>query len=204
MSPGAALLSLVIVHLAANASPGPNTLLVTQVAAAQTRAAAMRVALGLTLGATMWAIAATLSVGLLQQLEPLQHAMRLLGGGYLIWLGVRMALNGAGPPARARRAIPSSWRLVRSGLATNLANPASLMFFVGVFAALLPTDGAPALRAAAVLLVAVDALLWYALLAFVFSTARAQRAYSGFKRRLEFVLGGLVTLFGLRLVWSAR
>ena len=197
------LLSLAAVHVAANASPGPNTLLVTQIAAAQSRAAGMRVALGLTLGAATWSAAATLSVGLLQQLEPLQHAMRLLGGAYLLWLGLRVAWNGgSADPAKGQRA--PGWRLVRSGLATNLANPASLVFFVGVFAALLPPDASPGFRAGAVLVIVADALLWYALLAVLFSTPVAQRAYNVVKRWLDFVLGGLLALFGVRLIWSAQ
>src|SRR4051794_10813724 len=114
MCAAATLLSLALVHLAANASPGPNTLLITQVAAAQSRAAAIRVALGLTLGAIMWAAAATLSVGLLQLLEPLQHAMRLLGGAYLVWLGLRTAWHSRGSAGPEHRTITAGWRLVRT------------------------------------------------------------------------------------------
>ena len=201
MSLAATLLSLAAVHVAANASPGPNTLLVSHVAAGRSRAAAMRVAVGLTLGAVAWAAAATLGVGLLARLEPLQQTIRLGGGAYLVWLGLRIAWRGgaAAPPAAA--AAPG-WRLVRSGMATNLANPASLVFFVGVFAALFPADASPALRAGAVLVIAADALLWYALLALLFSTGPARRAYAGARRWLDRVLGGLLALFGVRLVWS--
>ena len=203
MSYAATLVSLAAVHLAANVSPGPNLILVTQVAAAQSRAAGLRAAMGLTTGAAIWAMAAVLGLGLLTTIGWLQGVLRLLGGAYLIYLGLRLCVA-ASPPDGARSMPPGRWRPFRLGVATNLANPMSLVFFGGIFAALLPADSPIWLRLSAVLVIVVDALVWYVLLALAFSAPRAQRVYGRARVWIDRVLGGALAFFGLRLILSDR
>jgi threonine/homoserine/homoserine lactone efflux protein len=59
-------------------------------------------------------------------------------------------------------------------------------------------------RAAAVAVIAIDALVWYAALAFTFSIGPARRVYGRARRWLDRLMGGVVALFGLRLILAAR
>lgn len=198
------LAALAAVHIAANANPGPNMLLVSQVAASRSRADGLKAALGLTTGAAIWAIAAALGLGMLSYLDWLQGLLRLAGGAYLIYLGAQIwskaALARTPPWLRAE----AGWRSFRMGVTTNLANPLSLVFFTGIFAALLPPELPAWVRAAAVAVIAVDALLCYVGLALAFSLPPARRAYRRAQRWIDRVTGGILALFGLRLMLAAR
>jgi threonine/homoserine/homoserine lactone efflux protein len=89
-------------------------------------------------------------------------------------------------------------------VAANLANPISVIFFSSIFAAILPIDVPVAVRGAAVLIIALDALLWYAALAWVFSARPARHRYQRARRWIDRAAGTLMVGFGVRLALSAR
>lgn len=200
------LLQIFLVHLAAMASPGPNVLQVTRVAVADSRRAGLYVALGVATASVIWSASAALGLALVFEAAPLVYdAVRVLGGIYLVYLGVQTLRAAAAPPAAERgvlatRSAGAAWRL---GLLTNLSNPKAVVFFGSVFAALVPQDASLALRAAAVAVIALDATVWHCLLAVVFSTPRAQAAYLHAKRWIDRVAGAVMAAFGVEFAASA-
>jgi threonine efflux protein len=138
----------------------------------------------------------------LSSLAWLQDLLRYLGGGYLIYIGVRKLL-GAGQ-ANASFDATTNWHPFRAGVLLNLANPYCLLFYGGAFAAMLPPDSPYWFRAAAVAVIFADALLWYGALAFVFSVGAVGSFYSKIGTWLDRIAGGLLTIFGLRLILSTR
>jgi threonine/homoserine/homoserine lactone efflux protein len=198
------LAALAAVYLAGNLSPGPNLVLVSQFSAAQSRLAGLMVGIGLTLGAVAWATAAVVGLGVVSYLNWLRELLRLAGGAYLIWLGLNMIVGTNCSSPSVTGAAGTCWRAFRVGLVANLANPYCFVFFGGTFAALLPADLPISVRAAAVAVIAVDALLWYAALAYLFSMAPIRRAFGRVKRWLDRIMGGLLGLFGLRMIFYGR
>ncbi len=200
------LIEIFLVHVAAMASPGPNVLVVIRTAIADSRRAGLFCAAGVATGGAIWAGGAALGLGLVIANLPIAYdALRVLGGLYLVYLGVRTARSVAGweaPPGVQPRA--SGRRAWRRGLLTNLSNPKAAVFFTSVFATLLPADSSLALRIAAVAVIVVDALLWHALLAIVLSSPPAQARYLRARRRIDGVAGVVMIAFGLRLATDLR
>jgi threonine/homoserine/homoserine lactone efflux protein len=186
----ATLIAIAAIHILGNFSPGPNLVLVSQVSAAQSRHAGFVASIGLALGAVIWATAASAGLGALSSLAWLQDLLRYLGGAYLIYIGVRKLL-GAGQANPSVHAA-TNWQAFRAGVLLNLANPYCLIFFGGIFAAMLPPDSPYWFRAAAVAVIFADALLWYGILAFVFSTAAISSFYSRIGKWLDRIAGGLL------------
>ena len=133
----------------------------------------------------------------------LYGALRLAGGVYLVYLGVR--LWGDRDPgsdavdASSRGPLREAWL---RGLLTNLTNPKSAAYFGSVFA-LFMSPGTPGwVRAAAIAIVAGSAALWYGGLALAFSTDAAQRLYARARGVLNRLAGAAIAAFGLRLLLS--
>ena len=204
MSYAATLIGLAAVHLAANASPGPNFLLLSRVAAGQSRSAGLTVALGLTVGAGIWAAMAALGLGALSAMAWLQDTLRLIGGAYLVYLGLCIAWRADGVFDSAIQGGMVDWTSFRLGVMTNLANPLSLLFFGAIFAALLPPTLPTWVRIAAVAVIVADALIWYVALAFAFSLPPVRQVYCRMKRRLDQLMGSLLAVFGVRLMLTMR
>ena len=201
------LVEVFLVHVAAMASPGPNVLIVIRTAIAESRRAALYTAAGVATGGAIWAGAAALGLGLAIAGSTLAYdALRVLGGAYLVYLGVRTARSSAAAIAPADGAEPgvSAGRAWRSGVLTNLSNPKAAVFFTSVFATLLPADASVALRVAAVAVIVLDALAWHALLAVVLSSPPAQARYLRARRPIDRVAGVVMIGFGLRLASDLR
>lgn len=202
------LLALLAVHWLAMASPGPNVLLVSRVALAHSRRHAFAAALGVALGSLVWSGLTVVGFAVVLVRFPWLHAaITLAGGAYLVWLGIGMWRRADAPPAfdaaapAARAGLGASFL---KGLATNLTNPKSVVYFTGVFAAFLTPDAPGWLGPAAVGLVFVSACLWHALLAHAFSRPGARRAYGRAKGGIDRAAGAVMTLFGARLLLTAR
>ena len=146
------LLALIGVWVAAIASPGPDIVQIARLGV-KSRAAGVACAVGIMVGNTLWIAASLLGLSALIQAVPQVLAvLQLVGGAYLLWMGIGAIRAGfavrkeaandgtAGgsdavaaadvPPVAA---LPTS-KAFRIGVATNLANPKAVLFFGAVFA----------------------------------------------------------------------
>ncbi|MGW5719848.1 LysE family transporter [Amycolatopsis sp. NPDC003865] len=109
MNAAATLGTVLLAYLPAAVSPGPNFVLIAHTAAAGTRRSAAAVALGVVAaGGALAAVAVFGLGGVLARTPWLATALRVVCGGYLTWLGVRLWLRARAPDAGpGRRADPS-------------------------------------------------------------------------------------------------
>ena len=140
------LLALIGVWIAAIASPGPDVVQIARLGV-KSRAAGVACAVGIMVGNTLWIAASLLGLSALIQAVPeILAVLQLVGGAYLLWMGIgaiRAGLaarkNTAGaeaiptPEVSPAAALPTS-KAFRIGVATNLANPKAVLFFGAVFA----------------------------------------------------------------------
>jgi threonine efflux protein len=202
------LLSVALLWGAGVKIPGPNFLLVTHGALNGSRRLALWSVLGLALGTVVWGTAGAVGIGVLFAVAPWFYVgFKVVGGLYLVWLGVRMIMASrrahpsGGPPA-ASNASPG--RAVARGFLTVITNPKSAAFTAGIFAAVLPADPTFGLAAAAVavsVMVAIS-VLWYGGVAWSLGYGTPRRLYHRCRRRIEIVAGGLFVLFGVSLASS--
>jgi threonine efflux protein len=197
-------LSLFAVDLLAAMSPGPNFVLVTQSAVHQSRQYSLAIVCGFVVANLAWCSAVVLGLQKLFHLQPwLYDAIRVVGGGYLILLGVQLLWTNERPvrgeQALLHRSVPSAFA---RGLLTNLSNPKSAIYFGGIFALFLKPGTSAWVQTVAISIVLFDTLLWYGSVALLLSAARMQRFYANTRRPIERVAGAVMTGFGARLVLS--
>ena len=198
------LIGFAIAHLLAVASPGPSFVLVAQVAASRSRAAALVATLALTLGAALWAAAALFGLqSLFKHADWLYLALRIGGGLYLVWLGyqlIRYAGKGElSAPAGGGQTASDMRGIFSKALLVQLSNPKVIVFFSGIMAALLPRDLSPQQGAVVVMIVAFNEFVWYALVSLLFSGGRARQLYRRARVWIERITGGVLAALGLRL-----
>jgi threonine/homoserine/homoserine lactone efflux protein len=200
------LASIYAVYLAAVVSPGPNTFIVTRLSLAGGRRPATVAVAGITLGNLGWL---TLVLGgahlLFERIPGLAAGLRVGGGLYLGWLGLRAgqaAFRGGDILARPGGS-PAPESPFHAGLVTSLTNPNTLPFYLS----LLGTTFAPAVpewvRFAAAAGVLVLCFLWYGALAVGFSSEVAQAAYRRWTRPTNLLLAGLLLGFAARFLLAA-
>lgn len=199
----AAFFGIYMISLAAAISPGPAVLLAARTSLREGFARGAWLAVGIGLGACIWAVAAMFGLAILFRIAPtLLTALKFAGAGYLLYLAYKMWRHSAEPMSMdlpeddaTRTALGQVWR----GIAAQLANPKPAVFFGTVFLTFLP----PVLPfwAYGVILgiIFFNDTVWNVLVARIFSLDRTRAAYLGLKTLIDRIFGGLLGLMGLKL-----
>jgi threonine efflux protein len=202
------LVGLLLVHLVAVTSPGPAFLNVSRHSLRYNRRSALACAGGTAAASIFWVVAATFGLAaLLSQAAWLYQTLKLIGGCYLIWLGIQSWCQAGSPvPVELDMAAPDYTTLtaVWQGFSANLANPKIVVFFSSIFVSFLNPAWPAWFRGVALLGVACNEIIWYSLVAVAFSNATVQSQYRRAQRTLDRVAGSVMAAFGLKLVWDAR
>ncbi len=109
--------------------------------------------------------------------------VRLIGGLYLIWLGIRAWRSPARPMSATTSAVRSPWRDLTAGFLTSASNPKVILFYLGLLPNFVDMHGMTTARFLATALIvaatlASGALIYIVLCSWVrrlFASARAVR-----------------------------
>jgi threonine/homoserine/homoserine lactone efflux protein len=143
------LLAFVIATEALLIVPGPSVLFVISRGVTYGRRAAIATVAGNTTGAAVQAVAVAAGLGaIVATSAAVFTAMKVAGGAYLVWLGVkawrdRRSLSAA---LRLGTAVPvrSTRQLLRDGFLVGVSNPKTTLFFLAVLPQFVRDGGAPA------------------------------------------------------------
>ena len=187
-----------------NLTPGPDTLYILGRSVAQGREAGIASAFGISLGSIFHTCAAALGLSVILATSALAFvAIKVLGGAYLVFLGMKMILD-----RRRELALPSNFRrrttlaAFRQGVLTNVLNPKVALFFL----AFLPQfiDPASNMKIAAFITLGLTFVttgtIWCLVLAwFASSFSRRFRNNDTLAQWLNRTAGTLFVFLGLRL-----
>ena len=187
-----------------NLTPGPDTAYILGRSIAQGREAGIASALGICVGSIFHTCAAALGLSAILATSSVAFgAIKLLGGVYLIFLGIKMLLH-----RRTELSLPSDFRqrttaaAFRQGVFTNVLNPKVALFFL----AFLPQfiDPASNLKVLAFLLLGLTFVttgtIWCLTLAcFAAAFSERLRGNETIGRWLNRAAGALFVFLGVRL-----
>lgn len=197
-------LPLIVGIFLAQASPGPNLMAVSSIALGTGRRAGLTAAAGVAAGVFVWAVLFTFGMGaFLDAFPQTLTAMKLLGGGYLVFLGLkalRAGWRGATPDTGVPRLRTGAARAFATGFLVVLTNPKAALMWVAVsiFLASAGVAGAAFLLIGAC--VSLSAMTIYGSYALLFSTAVARRSYGRLAPFVEAAFGAVFGALGSRLV----
>lgn len=202
----AAIASICVALSLGIVSPGPSFVMVARTALAVSRNAGLAASAGMGVGGVVFAFAALLGLHAVFVAVPWAYtALRLVGGAYLVYLGV-MIWRGAAQPLRMEAdagegvAVMSLRRAFLFGLGTQLSNPKTAIIYASVFAALLPAHVPAWVFVVLPVLVFVLEAGWYAIVAWTLTGERLRARYLRAKTWIDRAAGGVMTLLGLRLM----
>jgi threonine/homoserine/homoserine lactone efflux protein len=178
-------------------TPGPGTAMVVRSALRSGWRAGVLTVAGNSIGVVAWGLLSVLGISALVAASEVAFlALKLVGAGVLIWLGVQ-SLRGGGEAVEAPAA---SARPFRDGLVTSLANPKLAVFFVALFPQFLDAGRAvlPTTLLMAAMIVALD-FAWYTSLAVAVSRAKEGFMRTRVARWTERITGSVLIALGARV-----
>lgn len=173
----------------AQITPGPNLLAVAGAALGQGRRSAFFVTTGVACGILVWASLTAFGLAALLRLYPaLFTALKLVGGAYLGWLGLRSlaaAWRGREGAIKPREGSGSAFDSWKRGLLVNLTNPKAALLWTAI-STFLYASGLSAVEVIGFAPIgSASALVIYGAYALLFSSGVAQRAYLRFARIVD-------------------
>jgi threonine/homoserine/homoserine lactone efflux protein len=192
-------------------APGPDTLFVLGASLGDGRRGGLLAAAGILTGLLLHICLAVAGVSALLAASPLAFdVLRLIGVGYLLWIGgvvLLRAWEDGGAIAALATTARSSRRLYWQGAATNVLNPKVAVFYV----AFLPQFVAPELGRAPLQLLLLGVTHWLMGVPYLATVAVASGAVAGWLRRsprlrrgLDAVSGFVFIGLALRLLMARR
>lgn len=204
MSEATVLFAILAALLIGAISPGPSFVLVSRIAVTASRFDGLAAALGMGLGGAAFGTLALAGLSaLLLQVEWLYMALKLFGGAYLVYLGIRIWQGAATPLVVDNAAAFERKSVFRSfGFAfiTQISNPKTAIVYGSIFAALLPASPPHWLLVALPPMIFVVEASWYSVVAIAFSANAPRTVYLRSKKWIDRIAGAVMGTLGSRLL----
>lgn len=195
------LIAVITITVLAVISPGPDFAMVTRNSLLFSRRMGVLTAIGIGGGVLVHVGYTVLGVGLLvRQSIWLFGVLKLTGAAYLVWLGIGMM--------RSRHAVPadcgqpralSDFGALRMGFFTNALNPKTTIFIVSLFMQVVHPDTPMSIAIGYGLFISMTHVVWFAVLAFFFSTESVRLRVMRARRWIDRIFGALLLGFGALL-----
>ena len=190
--------------------PGPTSAMAAPPAVAAPPGDGLAAALGMGAGGIVFAVAALVGLQATFLAVPaLYLGVKLLGGAYLVYLGIRI-WRGAREPLAVSQEEGSpgtrgnGWRAFLLGMGTQISNPKTAVVYASIFAAFLPREVPLALALAVPAVIFCIETGWYSIVALALSSAAPRSAYLRYKAWIDRAAGGVMVLLGVKLLSGAR
>ncbi len=189
--------------------PGPDFVGVVRSSVTRGTTAGLLTTLGVSIGLGFYATLSLLGLSaILVEYQWLTWAVRVLGGLYLAWLGIKLL--------RARPAAPGS-EIAAGGLSgevrgnsllfgflVTLTNPKAIVLFASVFATAVTAATPLWLMVLMVVLVMASSLTWYTIVTLFMSSAPVMRRFQHARHWIERIAGASFVLIGGKIIADAR
>lgn len=202
-------LALATIHFLAVLAPGPDFAVTVRQSVRFGRLVGLCTALGIGAGISVHVLYTLLGVGALMHATPwLLNAARILGGAYILYLGISMIRSRSArqqdeamaPAPDTERQTPLKAFLL--GFLTNATNPKATLFFLAIFTTVVSERTPLKIQAFYGIWMCCVNAVWFMAVSLFFSSPRIRLAFMRMGQWFERVMGVMLVLFAFRLMLS--
>lgn len=205
MSATVVLISVFAIFIPALMLPGPDFIAVVRSAMTRGAAGGLLTTLGVAVCLGLYATLSMLGLSaVLLEYRWLAVTARVLGGCYLIYLGVRLLLAPRRDLSVAAGADRPRGNPLLFGFLVTATNPKAIVLFTSVFATAVTETTPLWLMALIVALVVASAAGWYALVSLFMASAPVMRRFGQVRHWIERAAGACFVAMGGRILADAR
>lgn len=205
MDPLLTLISVFAVFIPALILPGPDFVAVVRSSMSHGTRAGLLTTIGVSLGLCFYASLSLLGLSaLLMQYQWLTWTVRVLGGAYLMYLGIRLLWTKAPATQVAVDDEPSTNRALMFGFLVTLTNPKAIVLFASVFATSVTPSTPISLMFTMIALVTASSLAWYSFVSIFMSSSLVVRRFDKAKHWIERAAGVCFIGLGGKVLADAR
>lgn len=184
------LISVFAIFIPALILPGPDFVAVVRSSMTYGTRAGLLTTLGVSLGLCLYATLSLVGLSaILVKYQWLTWAVRILGGSYLIYLGIKLLRTKPRQIELDQAGQPSRNRAVLFGFFVTLTNPKAIVLFASVFATAVTASTPTWLMGLMIGLVTTSSLVWYSCVSVFMSSAPVMRRFQRARHWIERAAG---------------
>lgn len=200
------ILTVAVVHLLAVISPGPDFVMVTRNSLIYSRKTGIFSAIGLGLGVIVHVTYSLLGIALIiSQSIILFNIIKLLGAGYLIYIGVRSLISKSSNlklTTEDHKSDISIAKAIRIGFLTNVLNPKVTLFFLSLFTLVINPSTPLGVKLFMGAEMSVVTSLWFSLVAYLVSHHFVKSRFQKIQHIAERFIGVILIGLGIKVALS--
>jgi len=201
-------LTIVIVHLLAVASPGPDFAIVVRQSVTYGKKTALWTSLGVGTGIFLHVFYSLLGIGVIVSQSILAFTiMKFAGAGYLVWIGlkaIRSKPAGAMHYGEGENELPSIGKAYWTGFLTNGLNPKATLFFFSLFTVVISPQTPLLIQFFYGVYMAIATAVWFSGISMLFGSDRVRSLFLKVGHWFERFMGGALLLLGIKLAITSQ
>lgn len=203
------IMAVVVIHMLAVSSPGPDFFLEIKNTLQYSRKIGIYTGLGFTLGNIFHISYSIFGVQYIENNPWLMNVVQVLGAFYLIFIGLqaigiikaKLKIKKSESQEEQKQDI-SNFEAIKMGIITNLLNAKAALYFISIFTVVLPPNSPKSLSFTIGLLMLVITFIWFSLVAYFFTKPKIKSMYLKQEKLINTILGSVLVFFGIRLIAS--
>lgn len=206
----AEFLTVVILHLLAVMSPGPDFFMITRNSLVYSRKTGLYSAVGLALGILVHVTYSIVGIAyVISKSIIVFSALKFLGAGYLIYIGYQ-ALKTKPQKQTSENYQTAELRnldrlaAIKMGFLTNVFNPKVTLFFLALFTQVIHASTPLWLKILYGAEMSGMTFVWFGFVALVMSHGKIRQTFRGIQHYVERSLGAVLILLGLKVALAKR
>lgn len=205
------IISVMILDLFSLITPGQDFMIVSRNTLKYSRKIGLMTSLGIGAGGLIHALVAMLGVSVfLASNVTVLAFIRTVGALYLIYLGSRFFRQAGSSSLPSNEKLPqfecrvTRWQAFRMGFIANLLNVEAMLFSMSIFTVVLPVGMSVMDKFMITGVIALDALVWFAMVSLLLGHQRVKNWYLRKSQWLERVAGVVLVFFGSKTLISSK
>lgn len=198
--------SVLLIHLLAVMSPGPDFVMALRNSLTYSRKTGIYTAVGFGIGIGVHVFYCVFGLALIiSTSELIFNIIKYLGVVYLTYIGV-VSISSKAKDVSIGNSVHkkdiSALKAIRIGFLTNVLNPKATLFFLSLFTFVIGPDVPKNIAWVLGVMMMINTTLWFSLVAIFFTQARIRALFNKYQKAFNIVFGVLLIAIAVKIVFT--
>lgn len=198
--------SVLIIHLMAVMSPGPDFIMALRNSLTYSRKTGIYTAIGFGLGIGVHVLYCVFGLAILISTSTIAfNIIKYLGVAYLAYIGVLSIVSKSTHIEVGKQhhlADISPLKAIRMGFLTNVLNPKATLFFLSLFTFVIDPKVPTSIAMFLGVLMMINTAIWFSLVALFFTQSKIRAIFDRYQKTFNTIFGLLLIAIAIKIVFT--
>lgn len=198
--------SVLIIHLMAVMSPGPDFIMALRNALTYSRKTGIYTAIGFGFGIGVHVLYCVFGLALLISTSTIAfNIIKYLGVTYLAYIGLMSIISKSSKIEIGKQhhlADISALKAIRMGFLTNVLNPKATLFFLSLFTFVIGPNVPTSIALFLGVLMMINTAIWFSLVAVFFTQSKIRTLFDRYQKTFNLIFGILLIAIAIKILFT--